>query len=274
MMYELTDFYLVSQSLSYWEELIEVPELPKGKDEGEETYALSSPQQLEGLQYDRILTSLDNEYKKLLYQPVQTKQEKLDVTNLVNPSKRLQLYEKSRSDLAKEYRKYIKSEKKLWRARAGYCPEKPGNVAKIRKKGTVSAIDYSQLDMSRHLLGMGPQHVVSTDTHQLTAKEEEVIDLKWEMIRSEIRYEDKLKELRREKSKETEESTPDDPFVNVMTSLNRTLKTIQDEVTSPRKKEQTGILSAERKVQIAKRFESLDSRFVDQILKSWIVTNN
>ena len=271
-MYELIDFYLVSQSLSYWEELIEVPELPKGKDEGEETYTLSSPQELEGLQYERILTSLDNEYKKLLYQPVQTKQEKLDVTNLVNPSKRLQLYEKSRSNLEKEYRKYVKSEKKLWRARAGYCPEKPRNVAKVRKKGTVSAIDYSQLDMTRHI-EIGTRHVVTTDTYRITAKEEEVVDLKWEMLRSETRYEDKLKELRREKSKEMEESNPD-PFVNTMSSLNRTLKTIQDEVTSPRKKEHTNTLSAERKRQIAKRFENLDSRFVDEILKNWFITDS
>lgn len=270
-MYELIDFYLVSQSLSYWEDLIEVPELPKGKDEGEETYTLSSPQQLEGLQYERILTSLDNEYKKLSYQPVQTKQEKLDVANLINPTKRLQLYEKSRSNLEKEYRKYVKSEKKLWRARAGYRPEESGNVAKVRKKGTVSAIDYSQLDTSRYLELGG--RLASTDNYRFTAKEE-IIDLKWEMIRSETKYEEKLKELRREKLKEDEESDSDDPFVNAMNSLNRTLKAIQDEVTSPKKKEHTSTLSAERKVQIAKRFEGLDSRFVDQILKNWIVTHN
>ena len=75
-------------------------------------------------------------------------------------------------------------------------------------------------------------------------------------------------------TKDDEESDSDDPFVNAMNSLNRTLKAIQDEVTSPKKKEHTSTLSAERKVQIAKRFEGLDSRFVDQILKNWIVTHN
>ena len=49
-----------------------------------------------------------------------------------------------------------------------------------------------------------------------------------------------------------EDERSDDPFVNAMNSLNRTLKAIQDEVTSPKKKEHTSTLSAERKVQIAR----------------------
>ncbi|KAI6645772.1 hypothetical protein LOD99_13035 [Oopsacas minuta] len=277
-MYELIDFYLVSQSLSYWEQLIEVPELPEGKDEGEETYTLTSPHQLEGLQYERILTSLDDEYRKLLYQPVQTKQEKIDVTNLVNPRKRLQLYEKSRSDLAKDYKNYIKSEKRIWRARAGYCPDplRTQTAEKKRKKGTVGVIDYSKLDMSRHIDARYRHDVMKYGLHteEITERDEEVVDLKWKMIRSETKLENKLKEIRQGKSKRSDESNANDLIPSIMSSLNLTLKSIQGEINSPRKKGNTPNLSAKRLNQITKRFENLDSRFVEEIVKDWITTSS
>ena len=275
-MYEFIDFYLVSQTLSYWEQQTAVPDLPAGRD-AEGRFILSPPNQLEGLQYERILASLDDEYRKLLYQPVQTKQHKVDLKNLVNPRKRLELYERSRDELAREYEKYKASEWGLWRARAGYfqIPQSTKAVEKKRKKGTVAIIDYGQLDTSRYP-GFGFHQIgrrKSSFHEELSKREEEVIDLKWEMIRSETKFERKLKEMKEKNPKRREDISPKyDPIPNILSSLDRTFKSLHEEVKSPKKKESTHMLSQKRMDQITKRFEPLDDRFIREIMREWVIT--
>ena len=273
-LYEFIDFYLVSQSLPYWEELTAVPDLPTGKD-SEGRFILSPPNELEGLQYERILTSLDDKYRKLIYQPVQIKQQKVELKNLVNPNKRLELYARSRKDLAREYQKYMTSEWGLWRARAGYYknPQSTKVVEKKRKKGTVAIIDYGQLDTSRYP-GIGfhlPGRRQSSFQEELNNREEEIIDLKWEMIRSETKYEQKLKAIR-DNSNEKDISLKYDPVPNLFTSIDTTFKLLNEEIKSPKKKDSTHALPEKRKNQIKKRFELLDEKFVRDIMSKWVIT--
>ena len=273
-MYELIDYYKVSQSLSYWEQQTAVPDLPTGRDT-EGRFILSPPNQLEGLQYERILTALDEEYRKLIYQPVQTKQQKVDLKNLVNPSKRMEMYERSREELAREYEKYKASEWGLWRARAGYfeSPQSTKAVVKKRKKGTVAIVDYRQLDTSRYPgLGFQFERRRSTFHEELSKRDEEIIDLKWEMIRSQTKYEKKLRELREKNPKEREIYPKYDPIPNLLSSVDRTFKSLQEEIKSPKKKQSTHTLPKRRKSQITNRFEPLDDKFVREIMSNWVIT--
>ena len=276
-LYELIDFYLVSQSLSYWREEVPVPELPKGVDilpfSENEIFILSLPNELEGLQYDRILTRLDDEYRMLLYQPVKTQPQKMNIDKLVNSKLRLDLYEKSQKQLKEENRKYMRSEQALWKARAGrrYSSSSPV-VEKKRKKGTVvkPEIDLAQLDLCgrRFPFYNQPSPKETPDPICImTEKEEQITDLKWEMIRSRTGYE-KLIQSWEEKAVRSEQGY--DPIPNILASLEGTFKTLQDEVKVPTKTGKARFLPPKRKQQILKRFESLDSSYIEKMMENWM----